>query len=86
MRLIPMSGWLISSAAHFPFRVFGLLPLPHLVAADKVLQANAERVHLIAFWCLAALRVLHIGAALDHRLRRRDRVLERMLPVWAGRR
>jgi cytochrome b561 len=82
--LMPLSGWLINSAAKFPFRVFGLFPLPHLVGPDKTLQANLELLHLIGFWCLAGLLLLHVGAALDHHFRRRDRVLRRMLPAWGS--
>lgn len=82
--LMPLSGWLINSAAKFPFRVFGLFPLPHLVGPDKALQANLELLHLIGFWCLAGLLLAHIGTALDHHFRRRDRVLRRMLPAWGS--
>jgi cytochrome b561 len=41
------------------------------------------KVHAgVLYWILLVLIVLHIGAALYHRLVRRDTVLSRMLPGW----
>ena len=80
MVLMPLSGWLVNSAANFPFKPFGLFSLPHLVQPDKALQADFQRVHLIGFWLLAGLLVLHVAAALRHHFVKRNPVLRRMLP------
>lgn len=77
---MPLSGWVINSAANFPFKVFGLVPLPALVAPDKATQRLAEDLHLYLFWALAALLALHVAAALRHHFWLRDDVLARMLP------
>jgi len=77
---MPVSGWVINSAANFPLKVFGLFNLPPLVGPDKAVQGQAEVVHLWLFWIVAGLLVMHIGAALKHHFVLRDEVLARMLP------
>ncbi len=77
---MPVSGWVINSAANFPLKVFGLFNLPPLVGPDKAVQGQAEVVHLWLFWIVGGLLVLHIGAALKHHFVLRDEVLARMLP------
>lgn len=77
---MPLSGWVINSAANFPLKIFWLVPLPDIAAPSKDLQALAENVHLTLFWTLAALVTLHIGAAFRHHFVEHDDVLLRMLP------
>jgi len=82
---MPLSGWVINSAANFPFKVFGLWPLPPIVPKDSGLKELAEDTHLLLFWLLCGLLMLHVGAALWHHFVRRDRVLRRMLPRFLQR-
>lgn len=77
---MPLSGWIINSAANIPFRIFWRVPLPAIVSPNKAVADLATRVHLILFVGLSALLVLHIAAALRHHLISRDHVLTRMLP------
>jgi cytochrome b561 len=77
---MPISGWIVNSAANIPFRIFWRVPLPDIVAPDKALADLAARVHLILFLGLSALLSLHIAAALRHHLVRRNAILTRMLP------
>ncbi|HSQ79520.1 MAG TPA: cytochrome b [Casimicrobiaceae bacterium] len=80
---MPLSGWVVNSAANIPFRIFWRVPLPSIGGPDKVIAALSARVHLILFIGLAALLLLHIVAALRHHLTRRNNVLVRMLPrLW----
>jgi len=81
---MPLSGYLINSAANFPLVVWGVLPLPNLTGENEQLQAWAEAAHLAMFWLLAGLIVLHVAAALRHHWLLKDDVLRRMLP-WCGR-
>jgi cytochrome b561 len=81
MVVMPLSGWIINSAANIPFSVFWLVPLPDLVAPNKSLQQTAEAVHLDLFWLFALVLGLHISAALRHHILLNDEVLVRMLPV-----
>jgi cytochrome b561 len=83
MILIPLSGWLMSSAKGFQTVYFGVLPLPDLVQKNKELGDLLKIVHTSLNYGLAALVVAHLGAALKHHLLDRDDVLSRMLPFLA---
>ncbi len=80
MVTMPLSGWVINSAANFPLKLYGLIRLPNIAPAGKALQTQAELVHFTFFWILVALLLLHIGAALWHHFVQRDEILTRMLP------
>jgi cytochrome b561 len=80
MIVMPLSGWIINSAAKIPFKVFGVWRLPAIVAPDKGLQELAEQVHFSLFLLLVILLILHIAAALRHHFILRDGMLFRMLP------
>jgi cytochrome b561 len=80
MLLIPLSGWLYSSASGVPVVYLGLVALPDLVAKDKAIATTLLAVHQSLNLALAALVVFHVGAALRHGLVVRDGVLQRMLP------
>jgi len=83
--IIPLSGWLMSSAKGFQTVWFGVLPLPDLVGKDKALGATLENMHSILNYGLLALVLAHIGAALKHHFFVHDDVLTRILP-FAGKR
>lgn len=80
MFVIPLSGWIYSSAAGKTVVYLSLIPLPNLVQADKALAAILKEVHGYLNFTLAAFVVLHIAAAWKHHLVDRDDVLTRMLP------
>ena len=79
--IVPLVGWAYSSAAGFPVVVFGLIPLPDFVAADKELAELIEPWHEISAYALAALVLLHIAAALKHQWIDKHPLLQRMLPT-----
>lgn len=81
--LMPLAGWASASAHGYPVRAFGILPLPALVPYRGHIGFRLGDVHAdVFYWILLALIVLHIGAALYHRLVQQDSVLGRMLPGW----
>ncbi len=80
MVLMPLTGWVINSAANVPFEPFGLFRLPHLVERSETTQDLFETIHGTMAWVLMGLLALHIGAALHHHFRRRNDTLRRMLP------
>ena len=82
MLVIPLSGWLYSSASGVPVVYLGLLPLPDLVAKDKATASVLLAVHQTLNFTLAVVVVAHVAAALQHALVDRDGVLARMLPGW----
>lgn len=75
---VPLVGWAYSSAVGFPVVLFGLLPLPDLVAPDKALAALLKPWHQNLAFALGALVLLHVLAVLKHRLIDRDPLLARM--------
>jgi cytochrome b561 len=78
--LLPMTGWIVNSAANIPFRVFWLIPLPAIVEPDKATADVLARVHVMLFVVLSLLLAVHVGAALRHHFFKRNDVLVRMLP------
>lgn len=80
MFAVPLSGWLMSSALGVQTVVFGILPLPDLLAKDKELGELLKIVHQALNFGMAAIVLGHAGAALKHHYLDRDDVLRRMLP------
>ncbi len=80
MLAVPLSGWIYSSATGVSVVWLGLVPLPDLVPKDKALAAILKGVHVGLNSALAALVIVHVGAALKHHYVDRDGVLARMLP------
>lgn len=78
--IIPVSGWLMSSAKGFQTVWFGVLPLPDLVGKDKELGNTLQEVHEMLNFLMLALVFAHAAAALKHHFIERDDVLARMLP------
>lgn len=78
--IIPLSGWLMSSAKGFQTVWFGVLPLPDLVNKNKELGDMLQEVHEVLNFLLLATVIAHVGAALKHHFIERDGILARMLP------
>lgn len=81
MLLIPVSGYLISTADGHALEVFGLFKLPSPFGNVEGLEDSAGEVHWWLALALAGLVVLHTLAALKHHFVDRDRTLLRMLVV-----
>jgi cytochrome b561 len=77
---VPLIGWAYSSAAGFSIVLFGVLPLPDFVGADKALAALIKPWHELSAFALAGLAALHVAAALKHQWVDRDGLVLRMLP------
>jgi cytochrome b561 len=80
---VPLAGWAYSSAAGFPVVLFGVLPLPDFVAADRALADSLKSLHHTLAYGLAAAIALHVAGALKHQLIDRDGLLRRMWPARA---
>ena len=76
---IPISGWVINSAANFPLRWFGLFEIPALTEPSIVIEDYAKTAHLILICMLGAMIIMHITAALHHHWIKRNDILKRML-------
>ncbi|MCW5734861.1 MAG: cytochrome b [Enhydrobacter sp.] len=77
---MPVSGWLMSSAAGVSVRWFGVIDLPDLVARDSFTFTVLRTVHHRLAWTLMALLALHVAAVVHHDLFRRDGIFRRMSP------
>ncbi len=81
---VPLAGWVYSSALGFPVVWFGVVPLPDLVAPNKLLADELLRsLHVALAFTLAAAVLVHVAGALKHHWIDRDGLLARM---WPGRR
>jgi cytochrome b561 len=85
MLALPLSGWLFASAApeqdllSIENRVFGAFALPDPFVPGSVPVASAAgAIHAVAAALLAALIVVHAGAAIWHQFVARDGVLARI--------
>ncbi|MDP1645438.1 MAG: cytochrome b [Thiobacillus sp.] len=78
MIVIPLSGWLMSSAKGFQTVWFGVLPLPDLIEKNRELGDLLAGVHKALNFTLLALVILHVGAALKHHFIERQPFLQRM--------
>lgn len=80
MFAIPLSGWLMSSAAGIPVVYLGLFPLPELIAKNKAHFDLLREVHESLNFTLLAVLVVHVAGALKHQLLDHDATLARMIP------
>lgn len=79
--LLPLSGWLISSAAGIPLKLFWLVPIPPIAGPSDSLEEWAEGVHHLGITLMLALLAVHVLAALWHHFVVGDNILRRM---WFG--
>ena len=79
MFALPISGWLITSAAGLPVSFFGLFLLPNLIPADENSRLLLEGVHEWLAYGLIATFCLHVAAALKHHFINKDDILRRMI-------
>lgn len=80
MFAMPLSGWMMSSAAGLPVSFFGLFVMPGLVAADDNLFKLLVVVHEWLGYALIAVVCAHAAAALQHHFYYKDDILRRMFP------
>lgn len=78
MLALPLSGWLISSAANFPVKLFWLIPLPAISGPDESVKLLATEIHEVCVLALIFVLVVHIGAAFRHHVLLHDNTLKRM--------
>ncbi len=79
MVAMPLTGWMMSSAAGFPVSVFGWFTLPNLVAPNDELRKILSETHEYLAFILMAMIAGHVGAVILHYLKK-EPILQRMLP------
>ena len=78
---MPISGWIMSTAAGHAPNFFGLmvLPFPGIPESKPLMEFFAE-IHEFLAWAIIVSVAVHIAAALKHHFVEKDDVLIRMLP------
>lgn len=79
MFAMPITGWIITSAAGLPVSFFGLFVFPDLVSPNPDLMKLFQEIHEWLGYGLIATIVLHTSAALKHHFINKDDILKRML-------
>jgi cytochrome b561 len=89
---MPFAGWVMvsTSSLNLPTMLYGLVEWPNLpilptLENKKQIGHLFSDLHSLGAYALAALLVLHIGAAWKHHLIDRDDVLLRMAPKFLTR-
>lgn len=82
----PTIGVLQAGAADLQIRLWGVLPLPALLAPSEPLAETLIGLHELVATVLGLLILVHTGAAFRHHFWLKDDILRRMLPGYrAGR-
>lgn len=84
MLALPLVGWGMLSAGHYPVVMFGPVHLPPLLPASPALYAFLRKTHTVLAYLLFFAFLAHLGAVLFHTLIIRDRLLDRMA-LWPTR-
>ncbi len=80
--LLPVTGWLTSSASDSSVSWFNLVPLPDLVSPDPQLEEKLADIHELHAILLFVIAVTHIAAAAQHSLKK-EKVLARITSTGA---
>ncbi len=81
---MPLSGWIMSSAANFPVSIFGLFTMPNLISPNEDLAGLMKQIHMICGYSLIVAVGLHVAGALKHHVIDKDITLRRMLPGYGS--
>jgi cytochrome b561 len=79
MFAMPITGWLITSAAGLPVSFFGWFVLPDLISPDPQLMNLFQVIHQWLGYGLIITIVLHFSAALKHHFINKDDILRRII-------
>jgi cytochrome b561 len=85
MFVLPLVGWGMLSAAHYPIVLYGSLHLPFILPHSPMLYAVLRRTHTVLAYLFFFTFLAHFSAILFHTLILRDGILFRMVP-WSVRR
>jgi cytochrome b561 len=80
MFLATLSGWALAGTGRRPFNqdLFGLTIPAIYTSQDRAMHDLLEDTHMVLSYCLAALVLAHLVAALRHHFIKRNDVLRRM--------
>ena len=81
MFVLPLVGWGMLSAGHYPIEMFGPVHLPPILPANPTLYSGLRKAHTVLAYLLCATFLFHLASVLFHTLVIRDRLLNRMA-LW----
>lgn len=79
MIAMPLSGWVMSSAAGYPVAFFGL-SMPDIVPKNLELAGLANKMHGFFAYLIVGAVLFHVVGALKHHILDRDDTFLRMMP------
>lgn len=79
MFIVPISGWLLTSAAGLPVSFFGWFLLPNLISASEANRLLYTEIHEWLSYALIAVFCLHVSAALKHYFINKDDIMQRII-------
>ncbi|QFS81818.1 hypothetical protein FIU97_03420 [Roseivivax sp. THAF40] len=77
---MPVAGYVRVVAGGFPIETLDAMGFPRLVPESKPLAETAKTLHFYGSYVIAGLAGVHIMAALQHGLLKKDGVFSRMWP------
>jgi cytochrome b561 len=80
MFALPLTGWIISSAAGLSVSFFGLFLLPNLVSPNQATMSLFSDIHDYLAYSLIAIIGLHIAAVIEHYLVHKENILRKIWP------
>lgn len=79
MVMVPLTGWLMSSAKGYPLVYLGMIPIPDLVSPDKELGHILKEMHEFFANMFMAVLLLHIAGVIKHYVVYKHKILRKML-------
>ena len=82
MLVLPISGYIMSTAAGYPVPFFGLFNMPALISENEALAGFAHEAHHLMGFFMIAIILLHVIGAIKHRIKDKGGetdILQRML-------
>lgn len=80
--IMPLAGYVRVRAGGFPIESLDAMGIPALVPRSEALASAAKAVHYYGSYAIAALVLMHVGAAAYHGVVRRDGIFSRMWPPF----
>ena len=80
--LMPLTGWMYTSAAGYGAEFWGLVDIPDFVATGERLENFMHIAHETIAWLIPIVVAVHVFAALRHHFTLKDDVLKRIIPGW----
>lgn len=79
--LMPVSGYVRVRTGGFPIEILDAIGIGTLLPKSDAIANAAKSLHYLGAWALAVVVGLHVAAALQHALIKRDGIFQRMWPA-----